>query len=129
MRRRVTYWANAILNRVGNVLNGTRLTDFNTCYKMMTAEVVSRFSITQDGFAMEPEITAKIARLGYGIIERPVKYEPRSVLAGKKIRSVDLLKYLIAMARYRFLWSGDAISAGPTPATERVSFPVAHARG
>lgn len=107
IRRRPTYWANRILNALSNLVNGIKLTDFNTCYKMLTADVLSRFSITQSGFAMEPEITAKIARLGYRIVERPVRYEPRGYGAGKKIRFVDLLKYLIAMVRYRFFWSGE----------------------
>ncbi len=107
IRRLPTYWANRFLNRISNVLNGIRLTDFNTCYKMFTAEVASRFSITENGFGMEPEITTKITRLGYDILERPVHYHPRSFAGGKKIRFLDLLKYLVAMFRHRFFWSGD----------------------
>ncbi len=102
IRRLPTYWANRLLNAVSNVLNGIRLTDFNTCYKMMTAEVMSRLSITENGFAIEPEMTTKIARLGYGIIERPIHYEPRSSAEGKKIQVLDFFKYIAAMLRYRF---------------------------
>ena len=52
MRRMPTYWANRILNAISNRLNGIRITDFNTCYKMMTADVMSRIDLTQSGFAM-----------------------------------------------------------------------------
>jgi glycosyltransferase involved in cell wall biosynthesis len=125
MRCRPTYWANAILNSISNLLNGIRITDFNTCYKMMTDNVMAQISITQNGFAMEPEITAKIARLGYEIVERPVSYRPRSANDGKKIRFADAVRCLRAMVYYRFFWSPE--TAYPTPGTisQTVSKPVA----
>ncbi len=125
VRRRPSYWANILLNKLSNLVNGIHLTDFNTCYKMMTMEVMSRLSITQSGFAMEPEITAKITRLGYGITERPVHYRPRTLGAGKKIRSIDFLRYLSAIVRYRYLRPGAraAVSEGDT--TRAASMPVA----
>ena len=118
IRRRPTYLANRILNGICNFLNGIKITDFNTCYKMMSCQVVSRFSITQSGFAVEPEITGKIARLGYRIVERPVYYQPRTFGAGKKIRFVDLFKYLLAMVRYRFFWSGDDSGVAEVPSVK-----------
>jgi hypothetical protein len=51
---------------------------------------------------MEPEITTKLGRMGVRIVERPISYQPRSKAEGKKIRSTDLLRYLVAMVRYRF---------------------------
>lgn len=101
-----TYWVNRVLNALSNLLNGIKITDFNTCYKMMTTEVMAQLDFVQNGFAMEPEITAKIARLGYRIVERPVHYHPRTFAGGKKIRALDLFKYLAVMFRYRFFWSG-----------------------
>ena len=100
IRRRPTYWANRILNALSNLLNGIKITDFNTCYKMMTTRIMSRLT-------MEPEITGKIARLRYRIVERPVYYQPRTAGDGKKIRFADLFKYLLAMVHYRFFWSDD----------------------
>ena len=73
---------------------------------MMTAHLMSRLSITENGFALEPEITAKLARLGHRIVERPIRYQPRTAAGGKKIRFGDCFKYLVAMARYRLFWSG-----------------------
>lgn len=97
-----TYWANRSLNFVCNVLNGIRITDMNTCYKMMRAEVAKKINLTSRGFAMEPEITTKLARLGVRIVERPITYRPRGRDEGKKIRKSDFFKYLWAMARFRF---------------------------
>lgn len=115
IRRRPTYWANRLLNGISNRLNRTRLTDFNTCYKMMTAEIMARLHLREDGFAIEPEITGKLARLGYDIAERPVYYSPRNVAGGKKIRSFDFFRYLIAMLRYRFIWSArESTTAEPS---------------
>jgi glycosyltransferase involved in cell wall biosynthesis len=96
--------ANRLLNGLSNRINGLHLTDFNTCYKMMTAAAFRRLSLCESGFAMEPEITGKLARLGYRIEERPVQYQPRTFAAGKKIRPFDLFRYLAAMIRYRWFW-------------------------
>ncbi len=107
-RMRTAYWANAVLNGLSNLLNGLKITDFNTCYKMMTTVTMERLDLTENGFAMEAEITAKLAKLGQRIVERPISYQPRSWRDGKKIRPRDLLAYLTAMVRYRFLHPVDA---------------------
>lgn len=121
MRIRPTYWANAALNGLSNLLNGLKITDFNTCYKMMTTKTMEQLDLTENGFAMEAEITAKLAKLGRRIVERPVNYSPRSRRAGKKIRPRDLLSYLVAMVRYRFL---RPVSAAPQPSRSVLAFDV-----
>jgi len=102
-RRLPTYWANRVLTLVCNLLNGIHLTDMNTCYKMMRADVARRIDLQSRGFAMEPEITTKLARLGVKIIERPIAYKPRRSDQGKKIKAFDLVRYLITMVRFRCL--------------------------
>lgn len=102
MRLRPAYWANAMLNGLSNVLNGLRITDFNTCYKMMRTRTMRQLDLSENGFAMEAEITGKLARLGQRIVERPISYTPRSKEDGKKIRPRDVLTYLTAMFQYRF---------------------------
>lgn len=102
-RRSLTYWANRALNTLSNLINGLSLTDFNTCYKMMAADVARALLLRESGFAMEAEITGKIARLGIPIAERPIHYEPRRFAEGKKIRALDVARYLRAMLRYRFM--------------------------
>jgi glycosyltransferase involved in cell wall biosynthesis len=97
-----TYWANRILNGICNVLNGLSLTDMNTCYKMMRADIAMRLGLESRGFAMEPEITTKLARMGIEIVELPISYQPRQKTDGKKIRFSDFFKYIQAMIRFRF---------------------------
>jgi len=102
LRWRPCYWANRLLNGICNLLNGLKLTDMNTCYKMMRADIARQINLTSAGFAMEPEITTKLARLGVEIVERPVRYRPRSRAEGKKIRARAFVQYLLAMVRFRF---------------------------
>ncbi len=68
---------NLFLSLVTRILFRASLHDMETCYKMMAREVVDRFTIESSGFELEPEITAKILKLGYGIREVPISYTPR----------------------------------------------------
>ena len=97
-----SYWANRTLNFICNRLNGIRISDMNTCYKMMRTDVARRLNLQSRGFAMEPEITTKLARMGVKIAERPVRYRPRSKHLGKKIRASAVFSYLAAMLKFRF---------------------------
>lgn len=101
--KKPTYWANRLLTTICNLLTGLRLSDMNTCYKLMPVGTARQIRLTSRGFSMEPEITIKLARLGVPIIERPVSYHPRDAKAGKKIRAIDFFRYLRAMVVYR--WS------------------------
>ena len=99
-QKTLLYWGNTFLTWVTNILYGTRLTDMETCYKLMAAEVASGLTIECNRFDLEPEITAKIARRGYKIIEVPISYEPRTE---KKLSPwKDGLPALRALLRYRF---------------------------
>ncbi|MFQ5591392.1 MAG: glycosyltransferase family 2 protein [Phycisphaerae bacterium] len=115
LRRLPTYWGNRVLNAVSNRLNALRLSDCMVCYKMIVRSAVSRVGIAENGFAFDSELTAKLAKLRYDIVERPIRYHPRSAAAGKKIRARDGFKHLLAMLRYRFFWSPEQWpAASPT---------------
>ena len=77
------------LTRLANILFGARLTDYATGYKVFTRDVANRLALGADGFEIDAEITAQALRLGYRIVEVPIRYQPRSVAQGKKIRAVD----------------------------------------
>jgi len=96
-----TYWANRVLTLVSNVLNHQRLTDMNTCYKLMPRDIATRLGIESRGFAMEAEITTKLAAHGIPIREVPVTYRPRAFKEGKKIQARDMIRYFRAMLKYR----------------------------
>lgn len=99
-QKRLLHWGNAFLTWVTNVLYGTKLTDMETCYKLMAAEVAKGLTIECNRFDLEPEITAKIARRGYEIIEVPISYEPRTE---KKLSPwKDGWPALRALVKYRF---------------------------
>ena len=93
--------ANRFLTGLANVLLGVRLTDMETAYKVFTREVSAGLELESDRFEIEPEITAKISRLGFSIIEVPVSYKPRSKFEGKKIRFVDGVKAIMTIITYR----------------------------
>src|SRR4029450_4182181 len=60
---------NRVLTLLSNAMTNLNLTDMETCYKMFRADVLRRISIEEDRFGFEPEITAKVARLGVRIYE------------------------------------------------------------
>ncbi|MBM3974664.1 MAG: glycosyltransferase family 2 protein [Planctomycetes bacterium] len=98
----VHYLGNKLLTFLSNLLTGLGLTDMETCYKAMRREVGERLAIRSDDFAVEPELTAKFARLQVRLVEVPVRYAGRAFAEGKKITWVDGLRALWAIVRFRF---------------------------
>ena len=98
----VTVTANRFLTGLTNVLYNARLTDMETCYKVMRTEVARALALESNRFDIEPEITAKLLRAGHTIVERPVIFEPRSRAQGKKIGWRDGVKAVAVLAKYRF---------------------------
>ena len=96
-----TVIANRFLTSLTNVLYGANLTDMETCYKVMRTEVARSLELKANRFDIEPEITAKLLRAGHRIIERPVRFEPRSHAAGKKIRWRDGVHAVTTLVRER----------------------------
>ena len=96
-----TVIANRFLTGLTNVLYGSRLTDMETCYKIMRADVARDLDLECNRFDIEPEITAKLLRAGHRIVERPVRFEPRSRAQGKKIGWRDGLQAIAVLFRYR----------------------------
>lgn len=88
---RPNYLANRALTALTNTLYGTRLTDMETCYKIIRRDLLCRLRLRAARFEFEPEVTAKLARLGCRIVERPIRYEGRTRHEGKKIRAKDFL--------------------------------------
>lgn len=86
------------------VLYGAPVSDVATCYKMVRREVLQGFTLRGQGFELDFEIAAKLARSGHRIWEVPVWYQPRSVLEGKKIKAVrDGLRAAWTLLKLRFV--------------------------
>jgi len=98
----VTMAANRALTAATNLLYGSRLTDMETCYKIMRADVARSLALESNRFDIEPEITAKLLRSGHSILELPVRYSPRGRRLGKKIKWRDGVHALRVLVRYRF---------------------------
>ena len=93
--------ANRFLTGVTNVLFGARLTDMETCYKVMRTDIAQALDLQANRFDIEPEITAKLLRAGHGIVERPVRFEPRSRAQGKKIGWRDGVDAIAVLVKHR----------------------------
>ena len=89
--------ANKFLTGVSNIVNGQKLTDMETCYKVFRASTIEGITLRSNRFGMEPEITAKIAKRGVTIHELPICYHYRDYDQGKKINWWDGVKALFAI--------------------------------
>jgi len=84
-----------------NVIYNSWISDVMTCHKAMSLELWRSLDLRERGFAIEPEIAAKLLRRGIRIYEVPVSYEARSREAGKKLTALDGLRVLGTLLRYR----------------------------
>ena len=103
-RRRVLYFRHTLGNRVltflSNLLTDLNLTDVETCYKMFRSSLIKSIPIRSNDFAMEIEITAKIAKRRCQVFEIPISYRGRSFREGKKIGWRDGFRALVTMVRF-----------------------------
>jgi glycosyltransferase involved in cell wall biosynthesis len=100
------YWhyvANKALTTLSNIFTNLNLTDMETCYKVFKADFARRLDLRSNGFAVEPEITCKVARMKARVYEVPVSYAGRDFSEGKKIRPRDGLVAVWAILRWS-LW-------------------------
>lgn len=97
----VSLWANRFLTFLTNLLYGARLTDMETCYKVFRSDVIKGIRLECQRFEFEPEVTAKLLRLGHTILEVPISFTPRSRAEGKKLRWRDGVQAIHYLLRYR----------------------------
>jgi len=96
------YLANLFLNLVTNVLYNTTMTDMETCFKAVRADLLKTLELKSDRFGIEPEITAKLFKRGARVYEVPITYEGRDYSEGKKISWKDGFPALWTLVKYRF---------------------------
>lgn len=97
------YLANLFLNLVANILYNTTLTDMETCFKAVRADLLKSLPLKSNRFGIEPEITAKLFKRGARVYEVPITYEGRDYSEGKKITWRDGFPALWALLKYRFV--------------------------
>ncbi len=83
------YLANRGLSVFASMLYGQKLTDIETCYKLMRREVLAKLNLRAARFELEPELTAQLCKRGFKILELPIGYKPRTSAEGKKLSWKD----------------------------------------
>ena len=96
------YLGNRVLTLLTNILYNTMLTDMETCYKVMRADVLKSMTLESNGFGIEPELTAKIFRRKLRVYEVPISYDGRGYDEGKKIGWRDGVVAVWVLLKYRF---------------------------
>jgi glycosyltransferase involved in cell wall biosynthesis len=91
---------NGFLTLLSNMMTNLNLTDMETCYKVFRREVIQSINIKEDRFGFEPEITAKISRLGCRVYEVGISYYGRTYEEGKKIGWKDGIRAIYCIFRY-----------------------------
>lgn len=95
--------ANKILALTASLLFLSWITDEGTCYKVFKADVLKSLDLKCTGFDFCPEVTAKVLKRGYRILEVPISYHGRSTDEGKKIRWQDGLQAFLTLIKYRLV--------------------------
>ncbi|GAC1542557.1 MAG: glycosyltransferase family 2 protein [Myxococcales bacterium] len=112
--------ANRLLTAASNLASGLRVTDMETCYKVVRADILRALPLREERFGFEPELTALLGRWrrkhGLVLHERPISYKPRSVAEGKKIRLKDAFRAVYCILRYGFLTPSGVESMTPARA-------------
>ena len=96
------YVGNRFLTTLSNMFTNLNLSDMETGYKVFRRSILERLQLKSNRFGFEPEITAKIARLGYRVYEVSISYHGRGYDAGKKISWKDGVAAIGCIIRYRF---------------------------
>ncbi len=104
---RVLYYWHAVGNRflttLSNCLTNLNLTDIECCYKMFRREVIQSLTLREEGFGIEPEVVAKVARARCRVYEVGVSYAGRTYEQGKKIGWRDGVRAIGCILRYNLL--------------------------
>ncbi len=97
------YLGNKFLTFLSNVCNNLNLTDMETCYKLFKIDIIKQIDLQENRFGIEPELTAKIAKIpGIRIYECGIAYYGRTYAEGKKINWKDGVKAIFYILKYRF---------------------------
>ncbi len=92
---------NRFLTFLSNMFTNLNLTDMETCYKAFRGDIIRNMILTSNRFGIEPEMTAKLAKLkGIKIYEVPISYFGRTYDEGKKINWKDGVSALVSIVKF-----------------------------
>jgi glycosyltransferase involved in cell wall biosynthesis len=102
-RRALFFWhqmLNNALTLLSNMLNDLNITDMETCYKAFRRDIIKSITVEENRFGIEPELTAKVAKMNLRIYEVPVSYHGRTYDEGKKIGWKDGVRAIYCIVKY-----------------------------
>ncbi len=105
------YVGNRMLTLLSNMFTNLNLTDMETCYKVMKVDVARRLDIESRTFAVEPEMTAKLAKMRVRIYEVPISYSGRDYAEGKKIGLKDAFLAVGAILRWSLFYRPQSVGS------------------
>lgn len=94
------YMGNRFLTLMSNAFTNLNLSDMETCYKLFRREIIQSIRIEENRFGFEPEITAKVAKMGCRIYEVGISYAGRTYAEGKKINWKDGVRAIWCIVKY-----------------------------
>jgi glycosyltransferase involved in cell wall biosynthesis len=104
--RVVYFWhmiGNKFLTLLSNMFTNLNLTDMETCFKVFRTDILKKIDLQENRFGIEPELTAKVAKLECRIFEVGISYYGRTYAEGKKIGWKDGVRAIYAIVRYNML--------------------------
>lgn len=101
-RYTIFYFGNIFLSYLTGLLYQKNISDMETCYKAFRRKVLTKITLSEDRFGFEPEITCKLLKRGFKILEIPIRYKSRSYQEGKKIGVHDGLRAIYLLVKFRF---------------------------
>ncbi|MEA2634863.1 MAG: hypothetical protein QOH92_1630 [Chloroflexota bacterium] len=119
-----SYWfvlGNRLVTTITNVLFNCYIRDMETGFKAMRTELMRRLRLTGTRFDIEPEITARLLRLGYRVHEVPITYYARSREEGKKLTWMDGIRAIGTLVRLRLTPARRLFGAPDTYHRERLA--------
>ena len=93
---------NVFLTKLSNLINNQKLTDAHTCYKVFSANIFNQINLIENNFNFCPEITTKISNKKIFIKELSINYNGRDDQEGKKIKSIDGIRAIITLIKYKY---------------------------
>ena len=100
------YVGNRTLTLLSNMFTNLNLTDMETCYKLVRADLLKRLPLTANRFGFEVEVTARLAQARARIWELPISYSGRTYEEGKKITWRDGIAALLHIIRFNLFPPG-----------------------
>ena len=94
---------NRFVTTMLNILFGSQLNDFLTCYKLLRRNTLVSLNLKSQSFNIETEIITKVLKRKLRVKQVPITYHPRSYAEGKKIRVLDGMHAIACIIKYRLI--------------------------